>query len=203
MNEMATESPSTDGANPAELPRQPSVARDALKSSRTAEPQRVVRVPTRTALNYGVDVALTLSFLALAWLMVIPQFAFPSEQESYRFRLWGAGIDDWRRLQMIAFCVFAFLIVVHLTLHWNWICSVTNTLVRSRPAGSDNGSRTLIGVGVLIGILHLFAVTLLWAKFSLKPVELRSHSQPQVSEHRLANRAMARDRIVRNLPTSR
>jgi hypothetical protein len=106
-------------------------------------------------------------FVALAWLSTIVRFVFPPGQEAFRFRLWGSTIDDWREYQFAAFCGLSFLVVVHVTLHWNWVCSVTNTLIWKRPAGKDNGARTLIGVGLLLLLLHLLAATVLWGKFQV------------------------------------
>ncbi len=124
-------------------------------------------MPWRTALNYWVDAALTVTFLAMAGLTVLSHLVFPAGQEAYRFHLWGHSIDDWRRYQFASICCLGFLVVVHVTLHWNWVCSVTNTLIRRRPAGKDDGARTLIGVGMLLAILHVLGGLLLWARFSL------------------------------------
>lgn len=129
--------------------------------------ERSVRVPFRTALNYLVDAGLAVAFLSLVWLATIERLVFPSGEEAYRFRLWGVAVDDWRRYQFGALCALSFLVVVHVTLHWNWVCSVTNTLIWRRPAGKDNGSRTLIGVGLLLLLLHVLGATVLLGKFQL------------------------------------
>ncbi len=132
--------------------------------------RRAVRVPTRTALNYWVDAALAGAFLALVWLAAIVQFVFPAGIEAHRHRLWGRTVEEWRRFEFGALCVLAFLVVVHVTLHWNWVCSVTNTLIRRQPAGRDDGGRTLIGVGMLLFLLHVLGASVLWGKFTIAPM---------------------------------
>lgn len=137
-----------------------------IRASRPAV-ERSVRVPSRTAMNYFVDAGLAVLFVAVIWLATIERFVFPAGQEAFRFRLWGLTIGDWRRYQFSALCGLSFLVIVHVTLHWNWVCSVTNTLVWRRPAGKDNGGRTLIGVGLLLVLLHLLGATVLWGRFEL------------------------------------
>lgn len=123
------------------------------------------RTPTRTTLNYLLDAALLGLFLCLAFAHAVAELVFTGERVE---TLWGGTLADWRRVHFALFCGLSFGILLHLMLHWNWICSVTNTHVLRRKPGHDDGGRTLIGVGVLIALLHLFAAALLIARWSLK-----------------------------------
>ena len=72
--------------------------------------------------------------------------------------MWGLGYDQWRDLQFGLLCFFALGVLVHIMMHWNWVCSVIATQIvrsRSRP---DEGMQTIYGVIVLIALLHLIAV---------------------------------------------
>jgi hypothetical protein len=68
---------------------------------------------------------------------------------------WSLTYDQWRDVQFATLCTFGFGILVHVMLHWNWVCSVIATQVlhiRERP---DKGMQTIYGVATLIGLLHL------------------------------------------------
>jgi hypothetical protein len=123
------------------------------------------RTPTRTTLNYVLDAGLLGLFLCLAFAHAVVEFVFTGEGTE---TLWGGTLADWRRIHFGIFCGFSLGILLHLMLHWNWICSVTNTHVLRRKPGHDDGGRTLIGVGVLIALLHLLAVALLIARLTLQ-----------------------------------
>ncbi len=69
--------------------------------------------------------------------------------------LWSLTYDQWRDVQFATLCTFGFGILVHVMLHWNWVCSVIATQVlhiRERP---DKGMQTIYGVATLIGLLYL------------------------------------------------
>jgi len=128
----------------------------------------------RTAVNYWLDIALAVTFLALIWMASVVRFVFPYGAVAFEYRLWGWSVEDWRTAEFAALCGFTVLVVVHVTLHWNWVCSVSNSLIRRRSRVRDDGGRTLLGVALLIAILHLVAAGLLWAKFSLRSIHGRS-----------------------------
>lgn len=119
--------------------------------------------PRRTVLNYWVDLGLLVVFLTLSWVTGVTQFVFPSGPEAFACRLWGGDYGDWRDIQFGLTVAFGLGVLLHLMLHWNWLCSVTNTHLRNRPPGRDDGSRTLLGVGVLVAILHVIGIGLLLA----------------------------------------
>jgi hypothetical protein len=139
------------------------VSDDALESS----PARPAHVPWRTALNYWVDASLAVTLLTLCGVTTVLQFVFPAGHASDGLRLLNRTVEDWRRLQFAAVNVLAVLTVVHVTLHWNWVCSITSTLVLRRPPGRDHGSRTLVGVAILLALLHAFAAIFLFGRLSL------------------------------------
>ena len=113
---------------------------------------------SRTAVNFFVDLAMLVVFVALMWISVVVRFVFPRGTEATGWRLLGLGFDDWCSLQFGTVALLAALIVLHLMLHWTWVCGVvTSRLSRSRGKAIqlDDGNRTLYGVGVLIVILNI------------------------------------------------
>ncbi|MBX3444430.1 MAG: hypothetical protein KF774_18670 [Planctomyces sp.] len=135
-------------------------------SPRPRRPQ----VPWRTAINFWLDGLLAIVFLTLTWVAAVIRFVFPAGREAYGRRLWFGGIEAWRDAEFSLICGLALLIVLHVMLHWNWVCSIASSLVLRRPPGRDDGARTLLGVGVLVAILHVLAIGLLAARMSLSSI---------------------------------
>jgi hypothetical protein len=63
----------------------------------------------------------------------------------------------WRDVQFATLCTFGFGILVHVMLHWNWVCSVIATQVLHTRERPDEGMQTIYGVATLIVLLHLIA----------------------------------------------
>jgi hypothetical protein len=130
--------------------------------------ERTRLTPRKTVLNYWVDLGLFVIFLGHAFVVGVTQFVFPNGPIAYEYRLWGLDYSTWRQVQFGFFSAFTLGLLLHLMLHWNWLCCVTNTHVRNRPPGRDDGGRTLWGVGLLVAILHLLAIGLLWAAWAIE-----------------------------------
>lgn len=120
----------------------------------------------KTLINFWLDMALAVLFLIQAWLMIVLQYIFP-RSVLRTWTIWGATEDDFRDLLFGVFCVFSLGIVVHVMLHWDWVCATVSTRLLKRKASKDDGSLTLIGVGILIGMIHLIIVGVLAARVFL------------------------------------
>jgi hypothetical protein len=71
--------------------------------------------------------------------------------------------DQWRDIQFGTLSVFAGGILLHLMLHWKWICSVIATQILRTKSRPDDGMQTIYGVATLIVILHIMAAGVLLA----------------------------------------
>ena len=67
---------------------------------------------------------------------------------------------QWRDVQFATLCTFGFAILVHVMLHWNWVCSVITTQVLDTRQCPDEGMQTIYGVATLIVLLHRQRFTL-------------------------------------------
>ncbi|MEZ6068445.1 MAG: DUF4405 domain-containing protein [Planctomycetaceae bacterium] len=141
-------------------PRDPTAAVEHDAKSR--------HTPRKTVINYWVDLGLLLIFLALTYVTGVTQFVFPVGPEAYSAKLWGGDVQWWRDAQFGLTAALGLGIILHLMLHWNWLCAVTNTHIRSRAPGKDDGTRTLLGVGLLVAVLHVLAIGLLFAGWALE-----------------------------------
>ncbi|MFO0916829.1 MAG: hypothetical protein U0872_00740 [Planctomycetaceae bacterium] len=119
-----------------------------------------------TIINFWLDVALLALFLVQCGIFAVLHAVFPRGAGG-DWTVWGASPLDWSEMLFRVFCVFSAGIVLHLMLHWDWICGVVATRLLHRKAGKDDGSYTLIGVGILVLLVHLLAGGILAARMAL------------------------------------
>ncbi len=142
-------------------PAQPTEARNASIS--------------RTTVNFFLDLALLLVFMALLGTAVIVQFVFPAGPNTAGWMLWGWDYSRWSQFQFGVLSVLTLGILVHVMLHWPWVCNVAaRGLRRDKQVKTklDDGTRTLIGVGVLIVILHVIGLFVGLAWLTIQPPNL-------------------------------
>jgi hypothetical protein len=119
-----------------------------------------------TIINFWLDVLLLIVFLIQGWMLSVIVFVFP-RGAGPDWKIWGATALDWTESFGVVFGVFTVGILVHLMFHWAWICGVVSTRLLKRKAGKDDGSHTLIGVGLIVVIVHLLIGGILVAKVFL------------------------------------
>lgn len=119
-----------------------------------------------TLINLWLDVVLLILFLIQAWMFAVLHVVFPRGAGS-DWKIWGATPLDWSETLFQLFCMFAVGIVLHVMFHWAWICGVVATRFFGRKAGADDGSHTLLGVGIIVVLVHLLVGGILAAKVAL------------------------------------
>ena len=146
----------------------------AAEQSRT-EPAVVERTVSHTGtfwnrystiINFWLDVLLLILFMIQAWMFAVIHVVFPRGAAS-DWTIWGATPLDWSESLFLTFCIFAAAIVLHVMFHWAWICGVVATRLLRRKAGKDDGSHTLIGVGLLVLLVHVLIVGILVTRVGL------------------------------------
>ena len=112
---------------------------------------------SRTIINLLLDALLLLVVLGIAWTTVVLRFVFPPATAAAGYRLWGWGYDAWFDLLVGLLAVVGIAILVHVMLHWSWVCGVvTRRVLRwSKSRQLDEGMQTIYGVGFLIVLLTL------------------------------------------------
>lgn len=119
-------------------------------------------VAKRTMINFWLDLLMLVVFVALLWASTIVRFVFPPAVTAQDWLLWGWNVDQWIGLQFGLLAAFTFLVVLHLMLHWTWVCGVLAARFLTRPGGKkrniDDGTRTLWGVGLLIVLLNIMGI---------------------------------------------
>ena len=108
---------------------------------------------SRTLVNFCLDVLLLIITLALIWISCVLRFVFPPATRAVGWTLWGMDYDGWSNAQFVLLGLFVLAIVVHLMLHWSWVCGVIATRLLRRGGKVDDGIQTLYGVGTLIAVI--------------------------------------------------
>jgi hypothetical protein len=148
----------------------PEATKEALRpqpSGKLRKPQGNRRV-SMSVINFWLDASLLGVLLVMGWEAAALQFLFPAPTLAAGWTLFGLTYDQWRDIQFATLCTFAFGILVHVMLHWNWVCSVIATQIlhtRNRP---DEGKQTIYGVATLIILLHLIGVGVVVALFFIR-----------------------------------
>lgn len=111
-----------------------------------------------TDINFWLDALLLVVFVALCWCAVVVRFVFPPAAASAGVRLWNASYDQWCNLQFGLLATLALGVLVHVMLHWSWVCNVAvNRFSKDKKNRIDEGTQTLYGVGLLIVLIHIIA----------------------------------------------
>ncbi len=158
---------------------EPSSSAKKVKASAKSLPKRTAssnaartKGISRTDYNFWLDTSLLVVFSALVWVSTVIRFVFPPATSAQNWTLWSWSIDQWMGLQFVLLCVLTLGIVVHLMLHWTWICGVVTSRVWRGKDGKkrtlDDGTRTIYGVGFMIVVFNIMGLALAVAVLSVR-----------------------------------
>ncbi len=126
---------------------------------------------SKTAINFWVDVSLLLLFVALLAVTGIMTFVFPAPSASAGWSVGGLSYDRWALVQGLLLAALALDVLLHLILHWGWVCGVVAHRIlpaRGKPAAIPDGIKTLYGVCTLVVVLTVVAGVIAWAEFAAR-----------------------------------
>jgi len=107
-------------------------------------------------------------FMAVCFAAVVVRFVFPPGPAAGGWTLWGHDYDAWGGIQFALVAILAGGILVHVMLHWSWVCNVIASRVAGRGSRVDDGLQTIYGVGLLIGLLVSVGAALAVAVLTVK-----------------------------------
>lgn len=150
--------------------------RKGRDGSSLADARRDARPPvkrklSKNAVNFIVDACVLVSFGFVMWMASILAFVFPAASEASGWTLWGQDLDFWMAAAAGALTVFAVLVLIHLILHWSWVCSFITSRwsqYRGRRIVWSESYKTVYGVATLIVALTILCLAVAWAQFSVK-----------------------------------
>lgn len=126
---------------------------------------------SRTAVNFLLDCFLLLVLVFLMWTTAVVQFIFPAGTKAVGWTLWGHGFDSWQRVQGIVFAVFLLSVLLHLILHWTWVCGFVAARIgkmQGRHISTNEATRTVYGVAMLAMILTVLGAAVLVAQLMVR-----------------------------------
>src|SRR6478752_1878098 len=107
---------------------------------------------SRTDINFLLDGVLLLLFVMLCSCSAILEFVFPPATRAEGWLLWSKSYNEWSRIQFGILSLLAVAVLLHIMLHWSWVCGVVESRIgekSKRKVANDDPNRTLWGVGVL------------------------------------------------------
>jgi hypothetical protein len=136
-------------------------------AGRDAAPGR--RAWSWSDVNLVLDAALLGVFAVLCGVAVIVRFVFPPGPAADGWTLWGLDYDAWNGIQFGLLAALAGGILVHVMLHWSWVCNViASRFLRSTQPRVDEGLQTIYGVGLLIGLLVAIGIVVAAAVLTVR-----------------------------------
>jgi hypothetical protein len=124
---------------------------------------------SRAQINFLLDTLLLILFCAIMATAVIVRFVFPPGTDAAGWQLWGYSYDAWCSLQFGLIAALALGILIHLMLHWSWVCGIVVTqFARNKRAKIDDGTQTIFGVGLLIVLLNVLGLVIATAALTIQ-----------------------------------
>ena len=126
---------------------------------------------SRAMLNFWLDVMLLVSFVAGMWAAVVIRIVFPPGTAANGWTLWGFSFDQWWDFQFSLQCLFALAVLLHVMLHWTWVCGIITSRLWRGADGKrqwSDGERPLLGVGLLVVIMFITGIPLAAAMFTVQ-----------------------------------
>jgi len=131
-------------------------------------PRPVQRKFTRSLLNFWLDVALFVNLVFVGWVSAMMRVVFPAPTSADGWKLWGRTFNQWSDIQFFAMCVLGLLVVEHLVLHWNWVCSLIATQILRAKNRPDEANQAVFGVGTFVTLLLIMLTGLIAAMLNVQ-----------------------------------
>jgi hypothetical protein len=135
------------------------------RTGRPAEKGTRGRHFSMAVVNFWLDALLLVLLVLYGWATTMLRVVFPAPTAATGWSLWGWTFDQWWDFQFEVLCALALAVLVHLMLHWNWICSVVASQILRTRRRPDDSMQTIYGVATLIVILHLIAAGIIAALY--------------------------------------
>lgn len=130
---------------------------------------------SRTAINFVIDAFLLVITVLLLFTTAVLRFVFPAPTSAAGWLLWGQDYNAWSNFQFIVTIIIGLALLLHIMMHWSWVCGVVITKLLKRPAREaklDDGAQTLWGVGMLIVVVNILGLLVGAAYLTVQPPAL-------------------------------
>jgi hypothetical protein len=116
----------------------------------------------RNTLNFLVDVVTLLAIFVMIATGLVIRFVLPpgtgGRHGGHGLALWGMGRHDWGDIHFWASVVLGVFLLVHVALHWSWVCATSRRLITgSSDAGQLSAAkRNAYGLASLVALFVVF-----------------------------------------------
>lgn len=110
----------------------------------------------RNTLNFIVDAVSAAVMLGLVLTGWILRFTLPP-RSGRGAMLWGLGRHDWGDVHFWLAVAAAAIVIVHLALHWGWVCTTVARCFR-RSGAPGRAVRNISGAGALALLVAAFCL---------------------------------------------
>lgn len=117
----------------------------------------------RDALNFVVDLLALVAMMGLIATGLVQRYLLPPGSRGGRgLLLWGLGRHEWGDVHFWIAVALGALLVLHVALHWTWVCVLVTRWLRpaGAPAGVPSATKRSLG-----GLIFFVALVLLTAGF--------------------------------------
>jgi len=86
---------------------------------------------TKNTVNYIINVVLAALMINTVFIGILLGFVIPrGDRAGYEAKLfWGLHRHDWGDVHLVLGLALLALIIIHVWLHWSWVCASTRRLV--------------------------------------------------------------------------
>ncbi|MHC4444473.1 MAG: DUF4405 domain-containing protein [Planctomycetota bacterium] len=121
----------------------------------------------KNLLNFLVDLITLLVMLGMIATGLVIRFILPpgtggrhiyGHGEGKQLLLWGLGRHDWGDLHFWLAVALGILLILHVALHWRWVCAtIGRLLLGDKASGSSSEKQNIYGIGFLAALIALLA----------------------------------------------
>ncbi len=147
----------------------------------------------KTTLNFTIDFLAFLLMLSMIGTGVIIRYVLPpgsgGRGGGYGLTLWGMDRHDWGGVHFWLAVFLLGLLVLHVALHWSWVCNFVRRHVSHDRSHSRISQRAAIAFGAgFFVLLNLLVVWFLWASDSNVFVNVGGGEHLEPTKHEVVKR---------------
>jgi hypothetical protein len=105
-------------------------------------------------LNFVIDLVTAGVMLAMISTGLLVRFVLPPGTGG-RLNVWGWGRHDWGDLHFWLAASLGALLVLHVALHWTWVCGTAHRMLMRGTGRTDRWQRNLSGAVFLAAVVLL------------------------------------------------
>lgn len=118
----------------------------------------------RNTVNYLTDLATFVALLCVALTGLLLKFVLPPGSSRGGLSLLGLGRHDWGEIHFWATVALGAVLLLHIAMHWSWVCGTTKRLLTGKSATTTGRARASWGVAALLMIALFFGGFILIAR---------------------------------------